>query len=205
MSTAHRHIARGRAKKRTGAPRARWPYLVGAIAAVLAITTILSTAGFDGTSIANAAVEKAKSFIQLMQQRSPGERTRTMLIKTKHKKILAHERALPKVRVALPEIPPPTFTPALIDIVAPPPVVMASLEAINIPPLLQSSPPPGVPTFEPPSLIVPPTETTTTPPIVTPPSAVPEPSTWMTMLLGFGFIGWQLRRRRPERKQLLTN
>ena len=204
MSTAHRHIARARAKHRIGSPRARWPFLVCAIAAILAMTTILSTAGIDGTSLADAAVEKAKSFIQLMQQRSPGERTKTILIKTKHKKILAHEHALPKIRMAQPDVPPPIFTPALIDIVAPPPVMMASLEAIDIPPLLQSSPP-GVPLFPPPSLIVPPTETPTTPPIVTPPSAVPEPSTWMTMLLGFGFIGWQLRRRRPEQKKLLTN
>ena len=204
MSTAHRHIARGRAKHRIAARRARWPYLLVAVAAILALTTILSTAGFDGASLADAAVEKAKSFIQLMQQRSPGERTKTMLIKTKHKKILAHERALPKVRVALPDIPPPTFAPALIDIVSAPPVMMASLEAIDIPPLFQSSPP-GVPIFPPPSLIVPPTETPTTPPIVTPPAAVPEPSTWMTMLLGFGLIGWQLRRRRPEQKRLLAN
>ena len=27
--------------------------------------------------------------------------------------------------------------------------------------------------------------------------AVPEPGTWLTMVAGFGAIGWTLRRRRP--------
>jgi len=30
---------------------------------------------------------------------------------------------------------------------------------------------------------------------LTPVSAVPEPGTWATMLLGFGLLGWRLRRR----------
>jgi hypothetical protein len=33
--------------------------------------------------------------------------------------------------------------------------------------------------------------------------AVPEPSTWAFMLLGFGALGWQLRRRRPVLAQAL--
>ncbi len=35
------------------------------------------------------------------------------------------------------------------------------------------------------------------PPTAPPVSAVPEPGTWMMMLLGFGFIGFSMRRRRP--------
>jgi hypothetical protein len=38
-----------------------------------------------------------------------------------------------------------------------------------------------------------------TPPVITP-QAVPEPGTWALMLLGFGLIGWILRRR-PHREQ----
>jgi hypothetical protein len=36
------------------------------------------------------------------------------------------------------------------------------------------------------------------------PSAVPEPGTWATMLLGFALVGWRVRRRscpQPERLQ----
>lgn len=33
------------------------------------------------------------------------------------------------------------------------------------------------------------------PPVVVPPSAVPEPGSWGMMLIGFGLIGWSIRRR----------
>jgi len=36
---------------------------------------------------------------------------------------------------------------------------------------------------------------------VVPPPAVPEPGTWAMLLLGFGLMGWSLRR---ERLQLTT-
>ena len=41
------------------------------------------------------------------------------------------------------------------------------------------------------------------PPMITPPTspelipAVPEPGTWAMMLMGFGFIGWRIRREKP--------
>jgi hypothetical protein len=28
---------------------------------------------------------------------------------------------------------------------------------------------------------------------------VPEPGTWMTMVLGFGLSGWLMRRKRPQK------
>jgi hypothetical protein len=202
MSNARRRSAGATTKPSTRGRRARPLWLVAGIALTLALTTAFSITSFDGASLANAAVERAKSFLQIIQQRSPGARTKAQLALTKQKRPILHERALPKVRMALPAIPPPTLEPALIDIVAPPvPVVPASFEAMTVPPL-QSLSPPGIPIILPPGLIVPPTERPSTPPIVTPPSAVPEPATWMTMLLGFGLIGWQLRRRRPEQKQL---
>jgi len=179
------------------------PLLIGSAALSLLLVPVLSVEYFGGADIAGAAIQKAKSFLQLMQQRSPGHRTKGQLVKIKHKALAKrHERALPKV--VIPAILPPGPPERLIDIVAPPiPVTLASVEAIPIPPLIGQTPlPPGI-LFPPPSLIVPPTETPT-PPIVTPPiitpSAVPEPGTWATMLLGFGFIGWQLRLRRKQER-----
>ena len=177
------------------------PLLIGGAALSLLLVPALSVEYFGAADFADAAVQKAKSFLQLIQQRSPGHRTKSQLVKIKRRLAARpHERALPKVFI--PAILPPGPPERLIDIVAPPiPVTMASVEAIPIPPLVGQTPlPPGI-LFPPPSLIVPPTETPT-PPIVTPPvitpSAVPEPDTWMTMLLGFGFIGWQLRWRRKQ-------
>jgi hypothetical protein len=176
------------------------PLLIGSAALSLLLVPALSVEYFGGTDFADAAVQKAKSFLELIQQRSPGHRTKAQLAKIKHRAAARpHERALPKV--VIPAILPPGPPERLIDIVAPPiPVTLASVEAIPIPPIVGQTPlPPGI-LFPPPSLIVPPTETpTTTPPIVTPPiTAAPEPGTWMTMLLGFGLIGWQLRWRRKQ-------
>src|SRR5438045_1131145 len=105
MGTAHGQIARARATQRIGVARARWLVLAGAIVAALALTVGLSTAGYEGASVANAAVERAKTFLQLLQQRSPGSRTKAVLVKTKHKRVVVHERALPKVRMAMANIP----------------------------------------------------------------------------------------------------
>jgi len=165
----------------------------------------VATTPFDGASLASAAVDQAKSFLQLIQHRSPGLRTKGMLV-TKHKRPLAHERALPKVRMAVPAIPaaPPLFyQPALVDLIWPPvSIPPTTLEAMAFPEIGQPSYPPGSPLIQPPHIIVPPFQTPTTTPVVPPISAVPEPGTWLTMLLGFGFIGWQLRRRRAEGKPL---
>lgn len=35
-------------------------------------------------------------------------------------------------------------------------------------------------------------------------SGVPEPSTWLTMLIGFGALGWQVRRRRSDGERVAT-
>jgi hypothetical protein len=39
---------------------------------------------------------------------------------------------------------------------------------------------------------------------LTPPSAVPEPGTWALMLLGFGLVGWRIRRAKGGNPQLLN-
>ena len=163
---------------------------------VLAIAGSVSIATFGGANLANAAIEKAKSLAELINQRSPGQRTRGLLtkIKHKHKHVLRHERALPKVVLSL-NFPPFVNQPALIDIVAAPPLQVPA--AFESPPPISEAPPPvsGPPTILPPGEGLP-----VGPPIVsqppppTPPPPVPEPSTWMTMILGFGLLGLSVRR-----------
>jgi hypothetical protein len=176
-----------------GARRTRRIVVASGVLALLLVAP-LSVDRFGAVDLAQAAVQRAKSFLQLIQQRSPGARTRGLLANTKHKKVVLHQRALPKVRMALPKMPPVTNEPPLIDIVVPPvPVVPAGFELASLPPFSAPSPPAN-PLIPPRGLIVPPSETPPTPPII-PPPAVPEPETWATMLLGLGLIGWSLRRR----------
>lgn len=172
--------------------------LIGAAALILLVAAPLSIERFGSIDLAAAAVQRAKSFLELIQQRSPGLRTHGELIKTKRKKkTVLHERALPKVRMATPILPPGSPT-ALIDLVAPPvPIIPASFDVIPISPLSPPpSAPPIIPFSSPPGVVGPP-ETPFTPPII-PPPPVPEPQTWSTMLLGFGLVGWMLRRRRKN-------
>jgi hypothetical protein len=198
MSSAQTQIA-GRVARRTRR------LLVGAAALIL-LTGSLSVTTFGGSDLANAAIQRAKSFLEIIHQRSPGRRTQAQLAQTKHKRIAQlHQRALPKVRMP-PAIPPlGALPPALIDIVAPPaPIRMANIALPPIP-LLQQGTPPGGPFIPPPGLIVPPSTPETPPPIVTPPqAAVPEPGTWATLLLGFGLVGWRLRRRANQGRVAAT-
>ncbi len=163
---------------------------------VLAMAGALSLSTFGGTGLASAAIEKAKSLFELLNRRSPGRRTQAHLVKIKHKWAKPHERALPKVAVNLP-FPPFAYQPALIDIVSAPPLtVPTGLEKSELPPVAEA-PPPG----SGPPIILPPGEGTPVgPPIVSqpppsspppppPPPPVPEPATWMTMLLGFALLG----------------
>ena len=177
------------------------------ILVAILVAALLSIPGPGGTNLANAAVQRAKSLIELLHQRSPGKRTTAHLAMTKHKKVALHERALPKVRrrapapamAALPAFP-AELPPAFVDLVAPPiPMQLASLEALPVGPFAEQPLFPFVPSAQPGGFIFPPGETTT-PPVVTPPvgppqTAVPEPGSWAMMLLGFGAIGWSLRRK----------
>jgi len=181
---------------------------VAALSLSLIATATLET--YSGADLARAAVQRAKSFVELMQQRSPGKRTKGQLAINKRKASLRHERALPKV-VAGVSILPPNLTPPLFDFVAPPlPMRMASLEAVPIGPLaFTGGPPPLFPFTGAPGILIPPnaptdtptvTPTVTNPPPVITPLAVPEPATWAMMILGFSLMGWQTRRVRAERQ-----
>jgi hypothetical protein len=206
MGKARRRNARARKNYRTGATQASRLVVVAAIVLVLALTTVAATTSFDGVSLATAAIRRATSFLQIIQQRSPGSRTKAVLVKTKHKRIVVHERALPKIRLAVPNIPPAipsVYQPSLVDLVMPSiPVLPASLDAVTIPQLLQPSFAPDIPLIPPRRIIVPMPQSPSATPLVPPATAVPEPAAWLTMLLGFALTGWQLRRRRVERKLL---
>jgi hypothetical protein len=154
------------------------------------------------------AVSGVDTVAALLAGRSPGERAGGALASLKHKRGIAlHERALPKIRsappvrplasiVGAPAVPPaivpPSTGPLYNTIAAAPPAVIlpgASQSPIVFPAL---SPPPGG------GLIVPPIVTQVTPPVppeITPPQAVPEAPSWAMMLIGFGLIGWVVRRR----------
>jgi hypothetical protein len=192
----------------------------------IAITTVLavalagagtfSIAGLTGRGVVHAAMNQAKSLADLLDQRSPGARSQGELIKTKHARALAKRRmaALPKAHqppVASPKVNMPDLAQLL---ESPPPLAPVSLDQPF--PLTEiSSPPPPAAIFAPPpgggGIIIPPggggggsvtfpTDLPREP--VTPPSAVPEPGTWATMLFGFGLMGWRVRAiRRPRAAQ----
>lgn len=180
---------------------------------VVAVTAALSLAGLSGVDLADAAVSKAKSFADLMKQRSPGKRTAAQLIKTKGKQF----RMLAASNAPAEEIPPAFFAP-LVTVSAPP---VGMLPAGFFPvaaPLFAESSGPFLPFLLAPGgggIFVPggggtpggggggppgggggttPPETPPVIPPVTP--GVPEPGTWMTLILGFAVTGWTMRRRR---------
>lgn len=151
--------------------------------------------GFPGTGA-------ARTFLDMMNYRSPGERTEARLV----------EKQRPLFTDVLSErdSAPEAIPPALVELVAPEMVmpaipVEAPLYALSFPagPLIG---PPGVP-IVPPGFIgppggggggfVPPPVTPPGPPNPPPPPppGVPEPATWLSMLMGFGILGSAFRRR----------
>ena len=208
IARAVRRSRRSRAAMR--ARRRRSALLIVLIAAALAGVGIWSVGELTGNNMIQAAVNQAKSVADLLNGRSPGERTQGQLTKTKHKHALAKMRAAPRPRTdqaidrkvamvdlaklletpppppavakALPSFAPSDFTPPSIGtIVMQPP---GELPPGGSPP--GGSPPGGTPPGTPPKIIVP------------MPSAVPEPGTWATMLIGFALIGWRVRSRANE-------
>jgi hypothetical protein len=177
----------------------RQQLLAGAGALAFAIGTAVTFASFTGTDLADAAATRARNFMDLIDQRSPGARTEGQLTKTKGRHHVLAEHSLPA----------PVRLPAnLAEAIAPPEL---ALIPVNLGPL------PNVDFLKPPSLgpiFAPPPGggggccggggggpggpggPPASPPIGPPPGipAVPEPGTWLTMLLGFGFIGWSIRR-----------
>ena len=184
-----------------------------AACALIAVSGPASLAflGVGSSDVARAAESGAKNLSDLLAQRSPGERTQAELTKIKK------ARALAKTRHAIPASAargPPPFV--LARLLLPPveefPVDLGKPAATAQTPTPFSffSPPPGgggggvvvtppggggggvtPPGQTPPEGGNPPPPPTE---LVVPPPAVPEPGTWAMMLLGFGLMGWSLRR-----------
>src|SRR6201989_349180 len=83
---------------------------MAAVIAGLCLATVLplslSFADFTAGDVVQAAVAKAQSLVDMLDKRSPGERTAAKLTKTKHKQI-----ALAKVRPAVRKQPVIAFAP----------------------------------------------------------------------------------------------
>jgi hypothetical protein len=152
-------------------------------------------------------LDSAKSFLAMITDRSPGERTKAELTKMKSKKLAM---ATPKMR-ALPKVAKPELPKEFVAAIAPPLPNIAEVPATaplsSIGPLLITPGIPGagggivVPPQAPPGggggpPGPPPESPPVTPTPTENPPSVPEPGTWATMLLGFGLTGWMMRRRR---------
>ena len=207
-------IRRSQAARRAmRAQRRRAGIVVAALCLGTAVPVSLTFADSGGSDMLEAAVSKAQGLVDMLNQRSPGQRIAAQLTKTKHKQM-----ALAKVRAPGPAAP---DAHELAKILLGQPVLPVALAAAPIPPVdlvpptLEAivAPSPGNAIIIPPSGgggggVIPggggPPATNPTPqphePVVPPP--VPEPATWMTMLLGFALIGWSIRRCKAAQPRL---
>ena len=222
--TGRRLNASGRARRaqRVAARRRRQMFLSAAIAFTAAVAAPLSVASYLGVESKIPGIEAAKSFMAMISERSPGDRTKAELTRTKNR-----AAAAPKQR-ALGKITPPPHPKEFVEAIAPPPpkitegVPLAAAPTTLGPLLIAPSTPGGI--VIPPSAPTPggtggpsppgvgeptppgveePTPTTQPPPPGDDepppmPPVVPEPGTWATMLLGFGLTGLMIRRRRRK-------
>jgi hypothetical protein len=189
-----------RKRRRVVQRRRRARVMIGAGAIGFALSTAVVVASFTGTDLAGAAASRARSVMDLIDQRSPGARTQAQLTKMRRMAMAPPEDFAPAVHLPV----------DLAQAIAPPPPayvpVMVSSKAADM--LFMTPPPPGAIFLTPPGGGGgsppgggggPPGGGGNPPPgppalVVTP--AVPEPGTWMTMLLGFAFTGWSIRRQR---------
>jgi hypothetical protein len=190
----------GKARRRRQRQERRRLLLASGAALSVALGSALSISSFAGVDIAGAAVAKAQTLVDLMHKRSPGQRTEAHLIKTKHKthRVLAEREApeLPAFTAPAAAIPPVAlFAPPLQPTLAGFPEA-PTLLAEAFPPPAFYTPPIGGFFAPPPPGAGPPQQPPPGPPGQ--PPGLPEPSTWATMLLGFGLCGWMLRRRRER-------
>lgn len=165
--------------------------------------------------VAATAVSEVQNLAELLGQRSPGTRTQDAL--TKHARAAAKIHARPRAATPVGQggTPNAPSTADLVDLLQPTvtPVEIASGDLPLLAPpqtlgsIINSLPGgPAGPTTTPPDGGGPVRFPTSEPRENLPPtSAVPEPSAWALMLLGFGLIGWNTRRRRRDSgRKILT-
>src|SRR5690348_8596701 len=214
-----RAIARSRSARRAMQTRRRRLALAAGACIAAAVPLSFSLLGVSANDLAGAAVTQAKSLSDLLDGRSPGERTAAQLTKTKHKRSPASalfsriappdrgETAPPaagggdlnEASQLLAGAPPIAVAPPIAEVAFNPPTLAAIIGGsgpgnASAPPSVGGAPPSG---GGPPANGGGPVSFPTSEPRepLTPVSAVPEPGTWATMLLGFGLLGWRLRRR----------
>jgi hypothetical protein len=195
--------------------RRRRRSLVAGTALSLAVAAgmVFSLASIGGADLAQAAVSRAQSLVDLLDQRSPGARTEAELTKTKHAKEALADRETAIVPKNLAEVlapPVPALVPVDIDAAAP----ITELASALPPGIILAPPPGGIVTPPGGGVIIPPGGGGKTPPPGPPsgppetppagPPPLPEPGTWMTMILGFGLIGWVLRREKVAGRRRRT-
>jgi PEP-CTERM motif len=180
--------------------RRRFAAIIAGLCVAIAVPVSLSFTDFNANGVVQAAVTKAQSLVDMLAKRSPGQRTEAQLTKTKHKqRALAKQRSLPRKPPIAPLVSSLVPMPVeLASILMPPPELLPPpvAQLVGPPPTLGGIvSPPGNSVIVPPGSDTPVSNPTPQPrePIVVPP-AVPEPGTWLTMLLGFGLIGWRIRR-----------
>ena len=210
--SGRRLTAAGRARReKLEAANRRRKILAAGGALTLVFAAPLSIAAYMGIDASFPGIEAAKSFMAMMAERSPGDRTKGELIKTKQAALAdaPTQRALGKINK--PEAPK-----EFVEAIAPSVPVIEELPPValkdDIGPILLTPPPSGGGIITPPQAPPPggggpnppPPPPGENPPPPPPPPAVPEPGTWATMLLGFGLTGWAMRRRRRRTTAALT-
>jgi hypothetical protein len=197
----------------------RW-FVAAVITLVLAAA--LSIATYSRTDLAakvrdaaDAGLDNIKTVAAMLADRSPGQRPEGALANLKAKKQPAlRERALPKLHrsesplagiVGTPPVPPiemPAATP-LYNVVTSPPIAQTLVPGGSG----GSSPPSEAPTPGGGGGVVVPPETPIVPvtPVTPVTPAVPEPNTWAMMLVGFGLLGWAIRREKWTGAQPAAN
>ena len=199
----------------------RWAIAGFACLAAMA-TAPLAINSLQTNGLSLASLDPAKKLRDLLDARSPGERSKGELAQIKIKKKLATagrriqpgtpaetpleklaQAVVPKEPDAPTLVPPASATVPLIPPAAAASFVPASFGPLGGGPVVIAgsvlggggsgggggSPPPTV------------TPPTVTPPVVSP---VPEPSSWLMMLMGFGIIGAAARQRRSASRLALS-
>jgi hypothetical protein len=172
-SRAMRQELRSRRRRRAAA-------VIAALSVATAIPLSLSFADFRAGDVLEAAVSRAQSLTEMLEKRSPGERTEAQL--TKHKRALAKVRAAPRLsptEVVLAKILMGSPEPLPVELAAAPLLPTSALPA----PAAIVAPPGAGTIILPPGgggIIVPPGDgpggtTPGSPPSLTPPGSTPPP------------------------------